>query len=104
MGIQPRYTPEFRDQAVKFYASVRDHRSLREVAGELGVHFNTLRRWVNKADQEPGAVPRLTTPEHEELRRLRAENRILQEELEILKKAEAFFAARARRKSRYSRS
>ena len=38
----------------------------------------------------------LTTPEREELARLRKENRILQEEREILKKAAAFFAKQSR--------
>ena len=38
----------------------------------------------------------LTTAEREELARLRRENRILQEERDILKKAAAFFAKHQR--------
>ena len=38
----------------------------------------------------------MTTAEREELARLRRENRILQEEREILKKAAAFFAKHQR--------
>jgi transposase len=38
----------------------------------------------------------LTTAEREELARLRKENRILQEERDILKKAAAFFAKQSR--------
>jgi transposase len=53
----------------------------------------TLRLWLKQADLDTGKrSDGLTTEEHEELRRLRRENRILREEREILKKAAAFFA------------
>lgn len=39
----------------------------------------------------------MTDAERAELTRLRKENRILKEEVEILKKADAFFASRSRR-------
>jgi transposase len=48
------------------------------------------------ADGGKGKPGALTTAEREELARLRKENRILQEEREILKKAAAFFAKQSR--------
>jgi transposase len=47
---------------------------------------------VDAGEGPPGA---LTTEEREELRRLRRENRTLQMEREILRKAAAFFAREA---------
>jgi hypothetical protein len=48
-----------------------------------------------RADRTKGKTG-LTTAEREELTRLRRENRILQEERDILKKATAFFAKQSR--------
>jgi len=81
---------EFRDEAVQLYRS--SGKSLREVAQDLGLSPETLRRWVLWADVDEGRRSGLTTEEREEIRRLRRENRILREEREILKKATAFFA------------
>lgn len=78
---------EFRAEAVQLYRS--SGRSLREVASDLGLSAETLRRWVLQAEVDEGRRNGLTTSEREELRR---ENRILREEREILKKATAFFA------------
>jgi transposase len=88
---QRRYPPEFREQAVEFYLSVADYRSMRDVAQELGIHANNLRRWVKAVDNPPVPTP-VSSAERAELMRLRKENRILKEELEISKKAAAFFA------------
>ena len=58
---------------------------------------SALRTWVERAraDRTQGRTG-LTTAEREELARRRKENRILQEEREILKKAAAFFAKERR--------
>jgi transposase len=66
-------------------------------ARDLGVTESALRTWVERAraDRTQGKTG-LTTAEREELARLRKENRILQEEREILKKAAAFFAKERR--------
>lgn len=93
---QRRYTDEFRREAVKLYLSVREFRTMRDVADELGIHRNNLARWLRELGPE-GEASSVTDAERAELTRLRKENRILKEEMEILKKADAFFASRSRR-------
>jgi transposase len=72
-------------------------KSVGSVARDLDLTETALREWVNRAraDRTKGKTG-LTTAEREELTRLRRENRILQEEREILKKAAAFFAKHQR--------
>jgi transposase len=67
------------------------------VARELDLTPSSLTTWVKhaRADRTNGKTG-LTTAEREELARLRKENRILQEERDILKKAAAFFAKQSR--------
>jgi transposase len=66
--------------------------SIGQVARDLSIANESLRRWVLQADINRGDAPGLTTDAHTELVRLRRENRTLRMEREILKKAAAFFA------------
>jgi transposase len=86
---RPPYPPEYRRQALELLWSGTPPK---EVAADLGVSEQTLRNWRRQGDIDAGRVEGLATDEREELRRLRRENRRLQEEREILKKAAAFFA------------
>ncbi len=86
---RPPYPPEFRRQALEL---LRAGTPLKEVAEDLGVSEQTLRNWRRQGDIDAGRSEGLASDEREELRRLRRENRRLQQEREILKAAAAFFA------------
>lgn len=85
------YTAEFKELAVK---RVKDGQSVSAVCKGLGLGDQTLRNWVKAAAEGKlnGAGGRVVTAEEMELSRLRAENGRLKRELEILKKATAYFA------------
>ena len=65
------------------------------IGRELGINENTLYTWVNRY-RENSAAPFVGSghvkPEDAEMKRLQRENRELREEVEILKKAAAYFA------------
>ncbi len=86
----PPYPPAFRAEAVRLVQS--SGKSIPVIADDLGVSDQALRGWVRRAEIDTGQRDGLTSGEHEELRQLRRENRILKEERDILKKAAAFFA------------
>ena len=84
------YPPEFRRQMVEL---VRTGRSPESLSLEFEPSAQSIRNGVYRADLDEGRrEDGLTTPDREELRRLRKETRRLREEREILKKAAAWFA------------
>jgi len=86
------FTPEFKAEAVRL-CRVGD-RGVAQVAADLDLTETALREWVKRADIDAGNGPEgaLTSDERAELTQLRRENKRLQMEREILKKAAAFFA------------
>ena len=89
-----RFTGEFKAEAVRLLAE--SGRPLQAVAEELGIHPNQLRGWRNE-HLAAGSAEALARQKAEaaELARLRRENRRLEQENEILKRAAAFFAREA---------
>jgi len=85
------YTVEFKELAVQ---RVKAGQRVSAVARELSLKEQTLRNWVNafKAGKLNGRGSKVVTEEQMELSRLRAENIRLQRQVEILKKATAYFA------------
>jgi transposase len=94
MPSTPPYSLEFRREAVRLLRT--SGRSVPQLARELGCSPQSLRNWSRRLDVDAGKAEGLTSDEREELRRLRRENRRLEQEREILKKAAAFFAKETR--------
>ena len=90
-----QFTDEFKASAVRLVLD--EGQTVAAVARDLDLTETALREWVKRAqaDRSRGRTG-LTSAERDELTRLRKENRILQEERDILKKATAFFAKQSR--------
>jgi transposase len=87
---RPPYPKEFRQQIV---ALAQNGRSPKDLAEEFEPSEATIRHWLKQADLDDGVRDDgLTTKERRELRRLRKENRRLQQERDILAEAAAWFA------------
>jgi len=85
------FTPEFKAEIVEVCR--RGDRSIGQVAKDFDLTETAVREWVRQADIDEGnRTDGLTTAEREELAVLRRENRRLREDVEILKRATAFFA------------
>jgi transposase-like protein len=85
------HPPEFRQRAVEL-ARMRE-KPIVELARDLGVSESCLRDWMARADRDEGRRGEgLSTAEREELVRLRRELRVAKLEVEILKRAAAYFA------------
>jgi transposase len=92
MARQRKYPDELLDRGARMV--FESGRPIAHVARDLGIHHETLRKWVRKAEADAGTrKDLLSTQEREELARLRKDNRELRRANEILKAASAFFAA-----------
>lgn len=86
-----KYPQELMDRGVRL--ALESQRPIAQVAADLGVHPEALRKRVRQAqaysDQRPDL---LSSEEREEIRKLRKENYELRRANEILKSASVFFA------------
>ena len=82
--------PEFRRRAVDL--ARRREQPIARIARDLGISESCLRRWMDQADVDEGHREGLSSAEKRELVELRRRNRVLEMELEILKRASAYFA------------
>ena len=85
------YPPEFK-RDVADAARRRGEDSLEDVAHTFGVSPSSVKRWLQQADADDGVTDGLTSDEKAELSQLRRDKRRLEMEVEILRRATAFFA------------
>ena len=88
-----RFNREFKIETVKLVTD--SDNSVTQIAADMGIHPNTLYRWVQQYSEKPlGAFPGTghMTSEAEMIRQLKRENERLKMERDILKKAMAIFS------------
>lgn len=83
------YPKEFREDVIR--VARQGDASTAQVARDFGISESCLNRWLKIADGEDSPGPPLGVSTAE-VRRLKARNRVLEQENEILRRAAAFFA------------
>ncbi len=94
MKTRKQYSKEFKLDAISLV--LEQGYTRKEAATSLEINAQMLGRWIKESKQEDAQAFRgngKLTPEQAEIKRLREENKRLQMERDILKKATAFFAA-----------
>ena len=87
---RPPYAAEFRAQMIELVGAGR---TPEELSREFEPSAQAIRNWVAQADRDEGRrADGLTSAEHDELSRLKGENRRLRQERKISAKATAWFA------------
>jgi transposase len=87
MSKKKYYSPEFKEEAVRL-AESSGNKS--KVARDLGIHATMIGKWQRDLQAEGRKVfPGHGRPRDEEMLQLKRDNRRLQQEVEILKKAVA---------------
>ena len=84
------HPPEFRRRAVEL-ARLRE-KAIVQIAEDLGISESCLRGWMKQADIDDGRRDGSSSTAQAEIVELRRELRVAKMEVEILKRAAAFFA------------
>ena len=85
-----QYPQEFRDDVVR--VAQRRDTPLNHIARDFGISEATLHNWLKRAEIEEGVRPGLPEKDAAELRELKRRNKVLEQEVEILRRATAYFA------------
>ena len=89
------FTPEFKAEIVELCQ--RGDRTVSQVVKDFDLTETPVRAWIRQAELDAGTrSDGLSSDERAELARLRAENRRLQQDVDILKRATVFFARETR--------
>lgn len=85
-----KFPSEFKRDVVT--VARRGDLTVAEVAADFSVSAESVRRWMRQADIDDGIKDGLTTSEQSEIVQLRRDKRRLEMEVEILRRAAAYFA------------
>ena len=99
MAAPKKYSDELRERATRMAVELRQDPATRpgaisRVAGQLGMHPETLRNWVRQAEVDGGTRAGTTTSDAQRLVELERENRELRRANHILRTASAYVGDR----------
>jgi transposase-like protein len=106
MRVMPKkIDAELKDRAVRLVLEhLQEYPTLtaacEAAARRCGVGAESVRRWVRQTQVDAGERPGTSSEESAEIKRLKAENRRLREDVEILQAATTFFAGALDSRSR----
>ena len=86
------YPREFREDVVRVARERDPGVTLERIATDFGVHPMTLSGWMRQADVEDGIKPGATVSESAELRGARRRIKLLEQEVEVLRRAAAYLS------------
>lgn len=85
-----KFPDEFREDVVRVARNRGPGVTIREIAADFGIHQGTLEKWLHLDRVDSGEKPGVTTSEQAEIRELRRRNRLLEQEVEVLRRAAAY--------------
>jgi transposase len=86
------YPSEFRDDVVRVAKRREPGVMIEQIAKDFGVHPMTLQKWSRRAETDDGATPGDTRVEAAELREARKRIRLLEQEVEVLRRVAAYLS------------
>lgn len=89
-AMPKKYPEEFKRDVARI--ARRGDLTLAEVAADFDISVESVRRWKRQAEIDDGIVDGLSTAELAEVVQLRRDKRRLEQEVEILRRATAYFA------------
>ena len=84
------YPKEFRDDVVRVARNREKGVRIKDVAADFGITESCLTNWLARADRDDGIKPGATTAELAELREAKRRIRLLEQEVEVLRRAAAY--------------
>ncbi|MGL5852259.1 MAG: IS3 family transposase [Phycicoccus sp.] len=86
------YPQEFRDDVVRVARAREDGVTLKQVAKDFGISESCVTNWMGQADRDAGVRSGPGREELAELRELKRRNRLLEQEVEVLRRAAAYLS------------
>ena len=84
------YPREFREDVIRVARHREPGTRIKDIAKDFGISESCLTNWLTAADVEDGIKPGTTSEENAELRAAKRRIRLLEQEVEVLRRAAVY--------------